>query len=330
VVLSWRTGGLEPADAAAHTGWVTELVELAGLAGLGTAQLGSGPGWAIDWGRNDPAEAKAVLRTAVDAGVRWIDTAPFYGSGRAETLVGDALRGLDHRPALLTKCGTVPRSGGPGGSRGAASIRADLDASLGRLGCASVDVLQLHYPDPAIPVEAAWEEICALVSEGKVSAGGLSNHPLALMDRAAAVGPVSVVQHQYSLLHRTPELEGVLDWCAERGAVFLAWSPLASGFLADGFDLTALEPGDFRRRKPFADPGLLKLGQLRRDLGALADQAGLSMTALAIGWVLAKGARAIIGARTPAEAAEIVSYQPLTADLAVAAEQLVSQAWVRA
>jgi len=306
---------------------VTELIDLAGLVGLGTAPLGSGPGWQINWGRTDPAEAKAVVQAAVGAGVGWIDTAPFYGWGRAETLVGDALRGLDSRPVLLTKCGAVLRSGGVGQDHSATAIRADLDASLTRLGCTTIDVLQLHDPDPAIPIEAAWETVCGLIADGKVSAGGLSNHPLALMDRAKTVGPVSVVQHQYSLLHRAPELDGVLDWCANNGALFLAWSPLASGFLADGFELAALEPGDFRRRKLFADPSRLDLGQMRRDLRALADQASLSMTALAIGWVLAKGARAIIGARTLAEAEAISSYQPLTADLAAAAEQIVGLAW---
>lgn len=300
---------------------------LPGPVGLGTAPLGSGPGWQIDWGRTDPAEARAVVRAATDAGVGWIDTAPFYGWGRAETLVGDALRGLGRRPVLLTKCGTMPSSGGVRADHSAAAIRGDLDASLARLGCATVDVLQLHDPDPAYPIEAAWETVCGLIADGKVSAGGLSNHPLALMDRALAVGPVSVVQHQYSLLHRAPEIDGVLDWCAANGALFLAWSPLASGFLADGFDLAALEPGDFRRRKRFADPSQLDLGQMRRGLRALADDAGLSMTALAIGWILAKGARAIIGARTPAEAEAIASYQPLTAGLAAEAEQIVSLAW---
>jgi aryl-alcohol dehydrogenase-like predicted oxidoreductase len=306
---------------------VTAFAGLPGLVGLGTAPLGSGPGWQMSWGRTDPAEAKAVVLAAVEAGVGWLDTAPFYGWGRAETLVGDALRELDGRPALLTKCGAVPRSGGVGADHRAAAIRADLDASLARLGCPAVDVLQLHDPDPAYPIESAWETVCALIADGKVAAGGLSNHGTALMDRAVTVGPVGVVQHQYSLLHRAPEAAGVLDWCADNGAQFLAWSPLASGFLADGFDLDALEPGDFRRRKRFADPDLLDLGQLRRGLLALADEAGLSLTALAVGWILAKGARAIIGARTPAEAVAIVRYRPLTADLAAAAEEVVGRAW---
>jgi aryl-alcohol dehydrogenase-like predicted oxidoreductase len=306
---------------------VTAPRELPGLVGLGTAPLGSGPGWQINWGRADPAESRAVVRAAVEAGVGWLDTAPFYGWGRAETLVGEALRELGLRPALLTKCGAVPRDGGMGPDHRAEVIRADLGASLGRLGVPAVDVLQLHDPDPAYPIEAAWETVCGLIAEGKVAAGGLSNHAPTVMDRALTVGPVRVVQHQYSLLHRAPEADGVLDWCAAHGAQFLAWSPLASGFLADGFELAALEPGDFRRRKRFADPSRLNLAGLRRDLQALAGQAGLSMTALAIGWILAKGARAIIGTRTPAEAEAIGTYRPLPPDLAAEAEDIVNHAW---
>jgi aryl-alcohol dehydrogenase-like predicted oxidoreductase len=306
---------------------MTDGFELTGLVGLGTAPLGSGPGWQVDWGRTDPTEAIAVVQAAVGAGVGWLDTAPFYGWGRAESIVGSALRGLDRLPMLLTKCGTMQRQGEAREDHSASAIGADLDGSLTRLGCSSVDVLQLQGPDPATSIESDWGAICGLIAAGKVRAGGLSNHPVELMDRARAIGPVSVVQHQYSLLHRRPEVDGVLDWCADNGATFLAWSPLASGFLADGFDLAALEPTDFRRRKPFADPGRLNLMSMRHDLRLLADEAGLSMTALAIGWVLTKGAKAIIGARSVAEAKAIAGYRALPADLAAAAEETVSRAW---
>lgn len=300
---------------------------MTGLVGLGTAALGSGPGWQVDWGHTDPTEATAVVQAAVRAGVGWIDTAPFYGWGRSESIVGSAMRDLGQLPVVLTKCGAMQRQGDAHEDHSASAIRADLDGSLTRLGRSSLDVLQLQGPDPAMSIESGWEAICELIAAGKVRAGGLSNHPVELMDRARAIGPVSVVQHQYSLLDRRPEVNGVLDWCAGNGATFLAWSPLASGFLADGFDVAALGPTDFRRRKPFADPSRLNLTSMRHDLRLLADGAGLSMTALAIGWVLAKGAKAIIGARSPAEAKAIASYRPLPADLAAAAEDAVSRAW---
>ncbi len=160
-------------------------------------------------------------------------------------------------------------------------IRADVQASLRRLRCPVIDVLQLHDPDPGTPIEESWQTICGLIQEGTVRAGGLSNHPVELMDRARAVGPVTVVQHQYSLLHRAPEADGVLDWCAQHKVPFLAWSPLAPGFLADRFDLAALTTGDLRRRLRWADPAVVDLATLRRDLAAIASGAGMSMSALA-------------------------------------------------
>ncbi len=150
------------------------------------------------------------------------------------------------------------------------------------------------------------------------------------MDRAAAVGPVSVVQHQYSLLHRAPEADGVLDWCAAHKVPFLAWSPLASGFLADGFDLAALTAGDLRRRLRWADPAVVDMGRLRRDLAAIATGAGLSISALAAGWVLARGAQPIIGARTVAEARQIATFQPLSSDLAAEAQAAADAAFTTA
>ena len=308
---------------------MTDTFELAAPVGLGTAPLGSGPGWQVDWGRTELSEAKAVVQAAVAAGGGWIDTAPFYGWGRAESIVGSALRNVDQPPALLTKCGPLQRQGDAREDHSASAIAADLAGSLSRLGCSRIDVLQLHGPVPAMPIESGWEAVCDLIAAGKARAGGLSNYPVDLMDRARAIGPVSVVQHQYSLLHRTPEVDGVLDWCADNGTIFLAWSPLASGFLADGFDLAALGPTDFRRRKPFADPARLDLRSMRHGLRVLADEAGISTTALAIGWVLAKGAKAIVGARSAAEAEEMASYQALSADLAAAAEDAVSRAWIK-
>jgi aryl-alcohol dehydrogenase-like predicted oxidoreductase len=316
-----------PAGASGEDGAVTDTVELPGVAGLGTAPLGSGPGWYLDWGRVDEEEAVATVQAAALAGVGWIDTAPFYGWGQAETITGVALSGQGSRPMLLTKCGTFRR---PDGSsfedHSDGAIRADVAASLGRLGVSSVDVLQLHDPDPATPVERAWETVCGLVAERKARAGGLSNHPVELMDRAAAIGPVTVVQHQFSLLHREPETAGVLDWCASHGATFLAWSPLASGFLADGFELDALGAGDFRLNLPWADQDRLDLAQLRRELGELAAGGWMTMAGLAVGWVLAKGARAIVGARSPAEARAITSFRPLPPDFAAAVEDVVRRA----
>jgi aryl-alcohol dehydrogenase-like predicted oxidoreductase len=313
-----------------HNDRVAEKLALPGGAGLGTAPMG-GPDWQLDWGPSDPEESVEAIRSAVAAGVGWIDTAPFYGWGRAEQIVGSALDGMTGRPVVLTKCGDVRGPDGRGyDDHRPQVIRADVQASLRRLRCPVIDVLQLHDPDPHTPIEESWQTIWDLIQEGAVRAGGLSNHPVELMDRAWALGRVSVVQHQYSLLHRAPEADGVLEWCAERGVPFLAWSPLASGFLADGFDLAALTAGDLRRRLRWADVAVLDLARLRADLAAIAESAGLSMTALAAGWVLGRGAQPIIGARTAAEAAEIAAFRPITAELAAAVEAAADAAFMAA
>ena len=291
---------------------MTVVIGLRSRVGLGTAPLGSraeGPLW---WGPQDPEDAVGAVRAALDAGVDWIDTAPFYGWGRAEELVGRAVAGRRDEVRILTKCGTVRRADGRAAEDASpAAVRAGLHESLRRLGTDHVDVLQVHDPDPATPVEETWAAIADLVREGLVGAGGLSNHPVELMARAHAVAPVAVVQHQYSVLHRTPETDGVLDWCAGHGSAFLAWAPLASGFLIEGFDLAGLAPDDLRHRLPWAGSDL---GPLRRRLAAVAARHGVPVHRVALAWVTRRaGTYAIVGARTPAEAADLHPLPDLTA-----------------
>ena len=291
------------------------MIGLSSRVGLGTAPLGSrveGPLW---WGPQDPRDAVGAVRAAVEAGVDWIDTAPFYGWGRAEELVGQAIAGRRDQVRILTKCGTVRRPDGRVGEDASpASIRTGLQESLRRLGTDHVDVLQVHDPDSTTPVEETWAAIAELIGEGLVRAGGLSNHPVELMSRAHAVAPVAVVQHQYSLLHRAPETDGVLDWCAAHDCAFLAWAPLASGFLTAGFDLATLAPDDLRRRLPWAARDLTPL---RGRVAAVAARHGVPAHRVALAWAGRRpGTYAIAGARTPAEAADLTPLPHLTvADL---------------
>jgi aryl-alcohol dehydrogenase-like predicted oxidoreductase len=268
--------------------------------GLGTAPIGSSPGWWVNWGAQDAGDAIRTIRTALDAGVNWIDTAPFYGWGRAEELVGEAIRGRRDGVFVFTKCGTLRRDDGDDYmDLRPETIRRDVDASLRRLGTDHVDLLQPHDRDPTVPIEETWGEVMRLVDEGKVRHGGLSNHPPELVERALAVGPVVSLQHQYSLLARAAERD-VLPFAHARGIGVLTWAPLASGFLTDTFEFDALEPDDFRRRHPFAEQ---PLGPLRDALRAAAGTA----QAGAIAWVLAHPTvtGAIVGARTEREAREL-------------------------
>jgi aryl-alcohol dehydrogenase-like predicted oxidoreductase len=270
--------------------------------GVGTAPIGSRPGeWWVNWGTQDEGDAIRAIHAALDAGVNWIDTAPFYGWGAAEEIVGRALRGRDD-VLVFTKCGTFRRDDGDDYmDLRPESIRADVEASLRRLGRERVDLLQPHDRDPRVPVEETWGAVRELVAEGKVRHGGLSNHRAEEVERALAVGPVASLQHQYSFLAREVE-EEILPLALAHNLGVIVWAPLASGFLTDGFDVDALEPGDFRRTHPFAD---LDLDAARQELRRLGGSAALG----ALRWVLSNPAvtGAIVGVRNEREATELAS-----------------------
>ena len=279
--------------------------------GLGTAPLASDRGGPLWLGPQDRDVAVATVRAAIDAGVGFIDTAPFYGWGLAERIVADAIAGLAARPPILTKCGTVREpSGGFREDTSPGAVRADVEASLERLGVDRLDAVQVHDPDPDTPIEDTWEALMTLVDEGLVAAAGLSNHSIPMMERALAVGPIAVVQQQYSLLAGEPD--GVIQWCHERGIPFLAWSPLASGFLADSFDVGSLDPDDLRRRLRWATTDVERVGRVRDALGHVAARHEATMVAVALAWTTRHpDVHAIVGARTPAET-EILTAPPPT------------------
>jgi aryl-alcohol dehydrogenase-like predicted oxidoreductase len=271
--------------------------------GVGTAPIGSGRDWPVWWGPQDETESIRTIHIALDLGVNWIDTAPFYGWGRAEEVVGRALRGRDD-VLVFTKCGTLPDDErGDRMDLSPNAIRADVEASLRRLRRERVDLLQLHDVDRSTPIEDSWAEVLRLIDEGKVRHGGISNHPAVDVERGLAVGPVGALQYQYSLLHRDTEAE-ILPLAVARGIGLLAWSPLASGFLAEGFDLGRLVPDDFRHGHPFAQ---LDLWPLRTRLAEIGRRQGRTAAQVALAWVLGHEgvSGAIVGVRTPMEAAQL-------------------------
>jgi aryl-alcohol dehydrogenase-like predicted oxidoreductase len=271
------------------------------VTGLGTAPIGSDPGWAVYWGPQSEEDALAAIRAAVDAGAGWIDTAPFYGWGRAEELVGRALDGRRDDVLLCTKCGTVREPGVSSRTDNRPeTIRADLDASLRRLRTDYVDLLLIHDVDRSTPIEESWGEVQRAIDAGKARFGGLSNHSADLVERAHAVAPVTACQEQLSLLAQ-PDDPAVLELAPRLGIGLLCWSPLASGFLVDGFDVEALHPDDFRRRSRFREAA--GVDRLRE----FASERGRTLRELAIAWALAQTGvtAAIVGARTADEAAAI-------------------------
>jgi aryl-alcohol dehydrogenase-like predicted oxidoreductase len=284
--------------------------------GVGTAPIGSGRDWPVWWGPQDERDSIRAIQRALDLGVNWIDTAPFYGWGRAEEIVGRALEGRRDDVLVFTKCGTFPDESGSRMDLRPDSIRAEVDESLRRLRTDRLDLLQMHDEDLATPIEESWGEMQRLVEEGKVRYGGISNHRVAEVERALAVGPIGALQYQYSLLYRDHE-QDILPLAEQRGIGVLAWSPLAAGFLAEGFDVDALDEDDFRRTDPFAQ---LDLGSLRATLRAVGDRHGATAAQVGLAWVVAQPAvaGAIVGIRNEHEAAEL----PGAAGLTLAADEL--------
>ncbi len=273
------------------------------MLGIGTAPIGSGRDW-LYWGTQDETAAVAAIRAGLDAGANWIDTAPFYGWGRAEEIVRRALEDRRDDVLLFTKCGTMPAEGALSRmDNRPEAIRADVEASLSRLGVDHVDLVHVHDVDHSTPIEESWGELQRLIEEGKVRWAGLSNHTAALVERAHAVAPVTSCQEQLSLL-AGPDDPAVLDVARAHGIGILVWAPLASGFLTDGFDVDALEDDDFRRRSRLAARG----GEIEAHRADAAAE-GRSLRRHAIAWVLDQPGvtAAIVGARNETEAAELPS-----------------------
>jgi aryl-alcohol dehydrogenase-like predicted oxidoreductase len=273
--------------------------------GIGTAPIGSTPGWRIYWGPQDESEAIRTIETALDLGINWIDTAPFYGWGQAERIVGKALQGKRDKVYIFTKCGTLQiEQGGEREDLSPASIIREVETSLRNLKTDYLDLYQFHDPDPNTPIEESWATMQTLIKEGKVRYGGLSNHSIDLMERAMSVAPITSNQHQYNLLNREIE-QDVLPFSQKHTIGVLCWSPLASGFLADGFDLDSLDPNDFRKRRPYAqEPTFSRIKELRAVLQQIAKDHNKTMAQLVIAWVLRQPAvtGAINGIRSPQEA----------------------------
>lgn len=269
--------------------------------GVGTAPIGSRPGeWWVDWGPQDDDDSMRAIHAAVDGGVNWVDTAPFYGWGHAEEVVGRALAGRDD-VLVFTKCGTWRRENGDDFmDLSPSAIRRDCDESLRRLGRDRVDLLQFHDVDRNVPIEESWGALQELVSEGKVRHGGLSNHPAELVERALAVGPVTSLQFQYSAVVRDHE-EQLLPFAQRHGLGVVVWAPLASGFLTDEFSVDDLSESDFRRTHPFSR---LDFAGVRQELKV---RGGGRITRGALEFVLAHPAvtGAIVGIRDEREAHDL-------------------------
>jgi aryl-alcohol dehydrogenase-like predicted oxidoreductase len=276
--------------------------------GLGTWAIG-GP-WQYGWGPQDDDEASAAILKALDIGINWIDTAPAYGLGHSEELVGQALKQVKQKPLVATKCGLLWNEKKEKVTcLKRESIRQECHASLKRLGVDVIDLYQVHWPDPDEDIEEAWEEMAKLAKEGKVRFIGVSNYNVEQIERIREIHPVASLQPPYSMIHREVEDE-LLGYCAENNIGVVAYSPMQRGLLTGKFSqerLAALPIDDHRRRSPdFHDPQFTAALQLVDKLKVIAERNGKTCAQLAISWVLRRPeiAAAIAGARRPDQITE--------------------------
>jgi aryl-alcohol dehydrogenase-like predicted oxidoreductase len=237
----------------------------------------------------DRSEAIALIRDAVDLGVTLFDTAQVYGPFTNEQLVGDALAPVRDQVVVATKFGEVDAAGRPALSSRPELIRQTTDASLGRLGVETIDLLYQHRVDPEVPIEEVAGTVKDLIAQGKVRHFGLSEAGAQTIRRAHAVQPVTAVQSEYSLWWRLPESE-VLPVCAELGIGFVPYSPLGRGFLTGAIDEhTTFDSADNRNELPRFTVEARRANQaLVGRLRAIGAPKGVSPAQLALAWLLAQ------------------------------------------
>ena len=278
--------------------------------GLGAWAIG-GP-WAFGWGPQDDAESIRTIHHAVERGISWVDTAPAYGLGHGEEVVGRAVRELPEadRPLIFTKCGLTWEQGGDpmdGVKRDASQITREVEDSLRRLGVDVIDLYQLHQPPvDGTTLAEAWTTLVGLRQAGKVRFAGISNHQAEHLETCEAIGHVDTLQPPLSLINRNV-LDATLPWCEEHGTGVIVYSPMQAGILTGRWDdarRDALAADDWRRKSSeYKDPSFARNLELVERLKPIADELDCSVAELAIAWTLAQVgvSGAIVGARSPGQ-----------------------------
>jgi aryl-alcohol dehydrogenase-like predicted oxidoreductase len=302
--------------------------------GIGAWAIGGGQ-WEFAWGAQDDTESIAAIHAGLDRGMNWIDTAPAYGLGHSETIVGRAIKGLAKRPYIFTKCSLVWDASGkaePGKishNLQAASIRREAEASLKRLAVDSIDLYQIHWPawagnpESASPgsIEEAVAEMAKLKAAGKIRNIGLSNFNASQTQRALNIAPITSLQPPYSLLSTDVETT-TLPFALSHQIGVIVYSPMASGLLSGAMTrerIAGLPDDDWRKHSPsFQEPLLsrsLRLVEILRHIGARQDA---TPGEVAIAWTLRNPAvtGAIVGVRSAQQVSGIAGAADvrLTAD----------------
>jgi len=271
--------------------------------GFGAWAIGGG-NWDFAWGPQDDSESIRAIHAALDEGINWIDTAAIYGLGHSEEIVGEAVRSSSHKPLVFTKCSMrwdgerkIYRS------LKAASVVEELEGSLRRLGVETIDLYQIHWPNPEEEIEEGWAELARQQKAGKIRWIGVSNFNVEQIKRAQAIAPVTSLQPPYSML-RPAVGDAILPYCQESGIGVINYSPMVSGLLTGRMsaERVASMPVDDWRRKAveFNEPRLsrnLRLVDLLREIGTVH---GVEPGVVAVAWTLRNPAitAAIVGGRS--------------------------------
>jgi aryl-alcohol dehydrogenase-like predicted oxidoreductase len=278
--------------------------------------------WAIGgwwWGGTDVDRSVAAIRHAVDIGINFIDTAPAYGWGLAEEILGKALEGGRREKAVVaTKCGLVwDRECGEfyfesEGHKVYRCLRKEgifreIESSLRRLRTDYIDIYQCHWPDPTTPLTETMEALAALYEQGKIRAIGVSNFTLEMHRECQRLGPLHSSQPRYNMLDRRIERD-VLPFCRDNNIAVLAYSPLEQGILTGKVTLDrAFDHGDYRQGQPwFQERNLRRVLEALDDVRLIGESYGKTLAQLAIAWLLAQPGvtSAIVGARSPEQVDE--------------------------
>jgi aryl-alcohol dehydrogenase-like predicted oxidoreductase len=271
--------------------------------GIGAWAIGGG-GVPFAWGPQDDNDSIGAIHAALDSGINWIDTAPVYGLGHSEDIVGRALNNRIKRPYVFTKCSIVwDDKREPSRSMKRESIRGECEASLRRLRIDAIDLYQIHWPDPEPGIEEGWSAVAELQKEGKVRWIGVSNFKPVHMDRIQSIAPITSLQPPYSIL--SPEIEpDILPYCGQHNIGVIVYSPMKSGLLTGAMTrerIAQMPADDFRQRTiSFKEPLLtrnLNLVELMRGIG---NHHGRTPGEVALAWTLRRPevTGAIVGLRS--------------------------------
>jgi len=260
------------------------------------------------WGEVDDNVSETVVRAAIDLGVNFIDTAPIYGAGRSESVIGKAIKGRRDEVVLATKCGLKPKGKGIEVDLSCEFIREDLENSLKRMGVETIDLYQCHWPDKKTPFDETFRELKKFVREGKIKHIGISNfdadETTAALERAEIVSN----QVQYSILDRSVE-EELFPVLNERKVSLLPYGILGGGILTGKYRTPPeVKPGDVKDffYKFYKEPEWSRVMKLVAVMDKIAEEHDASDSHVAINWMLwhKEAASCIVGCRTPEQLKE--------------------------